>query len=163
MDDLNVTMTGEWDEAVRIASRYPLYVTTLRRKVLHGVSETYYRMLVNHFQRQDLNLKPLNEWYSEWKSKRGLDSRILIATGEMLSHVKQYQEDDGAFIGIRGGRTHRGSGLDVALLALIHEYGSTKRGIPARPVYRTTLRELKDKLKAIMDAAAVEAWTEVMA
>jgi hypothetical protein len=66
----------------------------------------------------------------------------------MLDTIKQFPVVDGkTFVGIKQGTMHRDSDLDVALIALAHEYGDPLQNLPARPVYRLTAEELKDKLQ----------------
>ena len=164
MADFEVALTGDWEIAEKIVNRYSHFVKVLNQRILETVAETYYRRLITHFEKQDLSLAPLASWYAEWKAMHGLDSRILIASGEMLSAIKKGNAKNGeVFVGIKGGRKHKGSGLDVALLALIHEYGSANRGIPARPVFRTTLSELEQILGTLVGEIATEVWNEVMA
>ena len=163
MADLSITLDGDWKRAETIVNNYPLFVRKLKVRLIEGVADLYYRMLVAHFERQDLPLAPLSRWYAQWKAKRGLDSRVLIATGEMLGEIKKHKTATGYFVGVKAGKRHRMGGIDIALLALIHEYGSTKRDIQARPVYRTTLSELRGILNSAVEVMVHEVWTEVMA
>jgi hypothetical protein len=151
MSSFEVKLVGDWREVKHIFSRLSLFATKLRDNVAAGIAEEYYNALKGHFENQDLPLQPLSSWYREWKAKKGLDTRILVATGQMLSEMKIHELGIGQmFVGIRGGKKHQRSGLDVALLALIHEYGALSRGLPARPVYRLTVQELRGKLNKVV-------------
>ncbi len=147
----SATLEGDWSKAKEVMRQLPTFVTVLQATLVDGVSQEYYNRLKDHFESQDLNLEPLSQWYSQWKAKRGLDSRILIATGQMLREIGIHDDGSGKFVGIKGGKRHR-SGIDIALLALLHEYGSTARGVPARPVYRVTVQELKRELRAVVQS-----------
>lgn len=58
--------------------------------------------------------------------------------------------------GYYGDKTHKASGLPMGSLALIQEYGSTKRNIPARPFVFYSAYVLNDKDIAIMRKAAID-------
>ena len=145
----DVTLDGDWAKTKKMLTQMPHFIETLKRRLVSEVSHRYYDSLRYHFQQQDLNLEPLSEWYSQWKSKRGLDSRILIATSQMLDAIQIHDDGHDKFVGIKSGKRHR-SGIDIALLALVHEYGSAARGIPTRSVYRITLQELRAELDGVV-------------
>jgi len=161
MDSFEVTLTGDWAKTQRIMSSMPKFISVLRKRIVQVLASRYYDALKHHLESQDLPLAPLNDWYRQWKEKHGLDSRILIATGELMDNIKIYDIAIGkAFIGIKGGKQHKG-GIDMALLALIHEYGSVERGMPARPLYRLTFEELKSQLNTVLQAVVIEVKQEV--
>lgn len=151
MSSIEVELTGSWAETMRALMLLPNFIKTLQETVAKGIADEYYEALRGHFQSQDLPLAPLSAWYAEWKAQRGLDTRILIATGQMLDTIKEYPVIGGkTFVGIKEGTAHRDSGIDVALIALVHEYGDPEHNLPARPVYRLTVEELKDKLHEVL-------------
>jgi hypothetical protein len=161
MPSYEVTMDGNWTQVRQMMVSLPRFVQVLREKLASQIAQKYYDALTNHIRSQDLPLTPLNEWYKEWKAKKGLDTRILIATGELLDSIKIYDLGAGEkFVGVKGGKQHRG-GIDMALLALVHEYGSVTRGVPARPAYRLTLVELKSELQTVINEIIKEARIEV--
>jgi len=151
LPSIEVELTGSWAETKRALMLLPRFITALQEAVAKGIADEYYEALRSHFTSQDLPLAPLSAWYREWKAQRGLDARILIATGQMLDTIKEYPVVGGkTFVGIKGGTPHKESGLDVALIALAHEYGDPEHNLPARPVYRLTVEELKDKLHEVL-------------
>lgn len=161
MDSFDVTMTGDWAKTKRVMSSMPKFVKTLQQRVVTGIATRYHEALLQHLESQDLPLAPLNEWYRQWKESHGLDTRILIATGELMENIKIYDIAVGkAFVGVKSGKQHKG-GIDMALLALIHEYGSVETGMPARPLYRLTLQELKSKLSSVLQSIVTEVKEEV--
>lgn len=154
------TLTGDWKKAKRTIQLLPTFTKVLNERLLTAVSERFYQALIAHLREQDLALEPLSKWYSLWKTKRGLDGRILIATGQMVGEIRIHENGNEKFVGIKGGKRHQ-SGIDIALLALVHEYGSVARGIPARPVYRLTVAELRRELETIVQAVIDETAVEV--
>lgn len=162
MPSFDVELIGSWEETRKALLKLPLFVKTLQANVAHGIAEEYYEALRKHFREQDLPLKPLSAWYVEWKAQHGLDTRILIATGQMYDEIKEWPVGLGkTFVGIRQGTQHRESGLDVALMALAHEYGDPESNLPARPVYRLTVEELKDKLQEVLQGIVKKTRIEV--
>src|SRR4030042_5229310 len=144
---------GDWAKVKAIIDKLPDFFHRLTDDLAQEISEEYYKRLKDHFLKQDLPLKPLSEWYKKWKERMGLDTRILLATHEMFNSAKVYHEGFGKrFIGIKGGKIHKMAKIVVALLVLVHEYGRLDRSIPARPVFRPTVDELKRELDSIIRA-----------
>jgi len=154
---------GDWSKAKKIIENLPEFFRRLTDELAQEIAEEYYERLKNHFMLQDLPLKPLSDWYKRWKQRMGLDTRILLATHEMFESVRVYNEGFGKrFTGIKGGKIHKMAKIDVALLALVHEYGRLDRSIPARPVFRPTADELKKELDSIIRTKLKKLWQEVM-
>jgi hypothetical protein len=162
MSTIEVKLLGEWKDVKRTFTLLPTFAKKLRENVADAIANRYYEELVGHFKNQDLPLRPLNEWYRQWKEKKGLDTRILIASGEMMGAIQLYNRGPGErFVGIKGGKKHRRSGLDVAFLALIHEYGTGRGSMQARPVYRLTLEGLRQHLGGVLQKVSDETRIEV--
>lgn len=82
---------------------------------------------------------PLTKPYLQYKKRVGLDSRILIATGDYVnSIVARRRLINGELCWTVGvpDTIHQGSGLTYTQLARIHEFGSARAHIPARPHWR---------------------------
>ncbi len=90
-------------------------------------------------RKQKYKWEPLSEDYLEHKERVGLDTRIYMATKEYVNKGIGYWEVGRfIFVGPKPG-IHEPSGLKYEWLARIHEYGSFKVGIPARPLWRPLL------------------------
>jgi hypothetical protein len=89
--------------------------------------------------RQKYNWKPLSQEYKNRKRSKGLDTRILLATKEYRNAIFYNKKDDGIVVVGVPQRLHKDSGLQFNVLARIHEFGSNKVGIPARPLWRPAL------------------------
>lgn len=86
---------------------------------------------------QRYDWKPLNPNYKNWKSGRGLDTRILISTGFYQDHIGWGYNDNGTiWVGVED-IIHKPSGLPLRTLARIHEFGTSV--INARPLWRPLL------------------------
>lgn len=106
-------------------------------------------------QRQDLPFAarrpykhtPLAQSTVESKAREGNDGRPLIETGALTEAIEVFEgEQSGVkyyLVRVRPGQ-HRGSvTVDYNKLMRIHEFGSRAAGVPARPVWRPALAEIK--------------------
>lgn len=88
----------------------------------------------------------LSESYKSRKQREGKSTKALIRTSSMLQSIKGYTQQRAALIGIKRNATNE-DGEVLANIALIHEYGSEARNIPARPfmdpTYRHLIREIQ--------------------
>ena len=100
------------------------------------------RELKEVIRKQKYDWEPLTEGYAKYKERKGLDKRILIATGDYVKRGIVMRVSSGfVFVGPKEG-THEPSGLPYEVLAKIHEYGTKDGRIPARPLYRPVLSVL---------------------
>lgn len=113
------------------------------------------RITVQHISKQDLGWEPLNKRYQDWKIKRGFSENILVSSSTYFQSITSYVKDGTGYIGVKRGVPYSGdssggkSGAksEVADIAFIMEYGSEKRGIPERPLWRPSIKELQDWVK----------------
>jgi len=75
--------------------------------------------------------------------KRKHHGQILYETGDYLEHIESWTDEDGlkGYAGVRAGIMHRRGRIEIAKLALIHEFGAPERNIPARPNFRIVERD----------------------
>ena len=87
-------------------------------------------------QRWSSKWQPLSPEYLEWKKKKGLDTRILIATGQYLDSFKVYRSGNSWVAGVDKERLHYFEGKTVRMgdLAKWLEFGTRK--MPPRPHWR---------------------------
>jgi hypothetical protein len=88
-------------------------------------------------ERQRYHWKPLSEMYRDMKIAKGLDERILIATGLYKRSIKWWKTTGGEVrFGVpRGIRTQEG--VPLWLISKWLEFGTRK--MPARPLWRPVL------------------------
>jgi hypothetical protein len=106
------------------------------------------RLAKEHLQNQDLNWTPLNVHYlkrkqNTGKGKRRLSEKTLIATGSYFHSITSYTTARTVAIGVLRG-VRNADGVEIANIARIHEYGSKKRNIPARPLWSVVRNELSN-------------------
>lgn len=100
---------------------------------------------VLHLRNQDLNWQRLSDVYLRRKNnKKGkrLSEKTLIATGSYLQSITSWATKDAVFVGVKR-NVKNNEGEDIANIAMIHEYGSTARNIPARPLWGPVMNEMQ--------------------
>lgn len=132
---------------------------------LEEEAEKYAQMVRDAIYHQQYRWVPLTERYLSWKKRVSRDTRIYLATHEFVQSIQVIPTEDGEEIGFIVGlpdKIHVDSGLPLRKLAAIHEFGSPKQNIPARPLWRPTWerfrREAEVRLaKRLKDFANEEA------
>lgn len=100
-----------------------------------------------HLQKQDLDWAPLQDATLKRKTspaqgKQRLSEKKLIATTTYFRNITSWASGSRVFIGVKRG-VRNASGASVGMIARVHEFGSKKRNIPARPLWQPTLEELR--------------------
>ena len=135
------------------------FFTLFKRDVLLLANEhnrefakTAQKELKEVIRRQKYKWEPLTDKYLEAKKKKGLDTRILMATKDYVNKGIVVEEREGfIFVGPKIG-VHKPSGLTYERLAKIHEYGTKDGRIPARPLWRPVLSVLLRRRKSYRKA-----------
>lgn len=97
--------------------------------------------------------QPLSPRYAAWKKKKGLDERVMIATGWYIENIKVWKRKESGtrrtafFVGFHKrvqARDHKGRIVPVLLstVARVHEHGSVKMNVPARPHWGPQYKEM---------------------
>lgn len=152
-DDLKmeVKLFGDWAKAIRTFQGLSRKIKIASLEAQTKVCEAVVKKVKAHLRNQDLGWAPLNPKYLERKSERGLDSRALIAYGNYYHAIGVWKKGNQhlVFAGVKRGiytrsLTGKRSKLDIATIAVIHEFSSGKK-IPKRPLWNPTLREFGKK------------------
>lgn len=119
-------------------------------QIVDSNAEIFYNALMETIQSQDF--PPLSPEYKKRKGLLGLDTRILIATGEYLSNIQirrvnGYNGKTARHVGVDSNTIHSQSGLPMSDLALIMEYGTSDGRIPPRPHYGKTWEQILPKVR----------------
>lgn len=119
-------------------------------EIVDSNAELFYNALMDTINEQDF--PPLSQSYLERKGLLGLDTRILIATGEYLSNI-QIRRVNGLngktarHVGVDSRTKHSGTDLTMSDLALIMEYGTSDGRIPPRPHYGKTWERILPQVR----------------
>jgi len=117
----------------------------LANKTSHDFADDIVKEAKEIIKKQKYKWAPLNEKYLEHKKKKGLDERILMATGDYVDKgIGKWEKDGRLFVGPVPG-IHKPSGLPYQLIARYFEYGTWK--MPARPLWRPLISSLLRKQK----------------
>lgn len=135
-----VKMTGDWGKALAVTKALKKVADESVKEALTKVALYAEKQAKKHISKQDLNWKPLESKYRKWKARKGFSTNILVKTGAYFQAITSSVDGTEAFVGVN--RTEKDSeGNIIADIALIHEFGSTKAGIPARPLWQPVLQE----------------------
>lgn len=153
--------TGDWETVGKTLKMLQKTFDKVGDEPLKKCGELYLNLLKSKIEGQSLPWTPLSQYYLEYKIKKGLDTRVLIATGDYLSQLK-VQEVKGSskgkqlFVGASPNDIHKPSGLSMEKIAQILEYGRADGKMPARPHFRPSWEEARPKCKAIWLSIARE-------
>lgn len=140
-----VRKTGDWTKAKRIARKLQKRMDNAASKTVARMALEAERMAVKLLADQPSDWDPLSEKYKKQKEKRGQSEKILIATSTYFQSITSFNVSSFiAFAGVK--RSAKGEdGQIVADIAAIHEYGSKKRNIPARPLWTKVYKEMEGR------------------
>ena len=111
-------------------------------RVTEAIAREYKKQLLRHIENQDLKWKELSPKYKAWKTKNGFSEKVWKATGTLKDNIVIFKTESGSwYVGIDNGAQYE-DGTSVALVAVVHEYGSPSRNIPARPLFRPTRQKM---------------------
>lgn len=139
------------DRVGRILKQVRDNYSKIGNEIVDTNAKIYYDRLIQNIQSQSLSLTPLNAQYQARKGLLGLDTRVLIATGEYLDSIQIRSVYKGKetrrHVGVDSRSTHSG-GLKMSSLAIILEYGTSDGRIPPRAHYSTTWQQVLPEIKS---------------
>ena len=126
-------MTGNWSvaqsELKNLAPRVRSAGAGAQRKIAQKIA----RLAKEHIMAQDLNWAP--------KSRESSNSRVLYDSGAYYHSIRSWKQGNTYYSGVPLGAVNH-KGTPIILYALTHEFGSSARGIPARPLWRPVYKEV---------------------
>ena len=144
---MTTKLTGDWIGAIkRMGDLGENIIKNLKIATLQSAIETK-DALRKHIEDQDLPWPAHTKRYAAWKARKKKSRLKWVLTGYSLDSINHKLIKDGleAFVGmLRTGK--RKDGKPAAMIAAVMEYGSTKRNIKARPLFRPTFKEMKPKI-----------------
>jgi hypothetical protein len=115
-------------------------MTTAERAILKEVSLKAEQLAVDRIKSQPSEWKALSPSYYKWKVDKGFSEKTLIKTSSMIQSITSGVDGLVGYAGVT--KTARNKdGESVANIAAVHEYGSVKMNIPARPVWQVVHRQ----------------------
>lgn len=131
---------GNWRGVSRLMGTLPQTLAESRQLSLRRWSLKAEGFAKGHMHYQDLGWTPLKAKTLAAKLKEGKSELILIATSSYFQSITAWVNQDTALVGVKKGvKGKEGQVLDE--VARVHEYGSSAKNIPARPLWQPVLEE----------------------
>lgn len=143
--------TGDIGRVGRILTQSVEHIDKIGEELAQSNADIYYKALLDNISGQKLSFRPLTPSYLAGKGILGLDTRVLIATGEYLNSidvrkVKQGGDKIRYHVGVDEDATHSGE-INMGVLALVLEYGTADGKIPARSHYGVTWNQVRKQVR----------------
>lgn len=144
-------VTGDIKKVCKVLKQSVDNVDKVGSSIVESNSKIYYEALMDNILGQKLSWKSLTPGYAGQKGVLGLDTRVLIATGEYVENIgiHELKERGGKLryhVGVDPDATHS-SGLNMGVLSLILEYGTADGRIPARSHFGETWSQVRKKIR----------------
>ena len=144
---MSIKKTGDWAKAEAFFKDLENNGKVAASKLLKQIGLKGEQIAVEHLQKQDLGWKELSARYKMQKMKAtaNYSEKILIRTSTLFQSITTFTANKKAYVGVKKGVKYQNSKgeVEVANIMAIHEFGSDKKGIPARPLFKPTREELK--------------------
>lgn len=127
--------------SIRFIRQLPRRMHEMHYKFTEDEAHRLLEKIKGHIEEQDLPWVELSSGYARFKSSRGLEPGIWIATKELYNSLQVVENEEGFYIGAPIGTIHQGSGLEINDLITILEYGTIH--IPERPLFTVSKREMR--------------------
>lgn len=140
-----IKRVGDWDKVARVISNLSSEMQKAQIQSLQQWGLKAEALAVGHMSTQDLGWEELKASTIASKVRKGQSENILIATSSYFGSITSWVDKGTStvYAGVR--RTERDKdGNIIADIAKLHEYGSSARGVPARPLWQPTLDELSE-------------------
>jgi len=172
---IDLKKTGDWNIVHRLVNSFPEDISVGARRALIKTAAEAEARAVRHLRDQDLGWKPLSEEYLKSKIASGLSEKTLISSSQMMQAITSDIDTGGkkSYAGVFRKSFYKNSGvmktpkskngrrknpkrnrpsessskkLAISDIAKTMEYGSVKKGIPARPLWRPVYKEVREWL-----------------
>ncbi len=129
------SLLGDVDDIIRVGSK--------RGKL--AAAKKLQKIVKKHIRTSggSLGWAPLSTKTIERKDSMGYDGgRILYSSGSYYRSIKVWSKGSKVYVGVRANSRNPYSKRTIGQIARILEYGSMARGIPARPLWLPSFKEL---------------------
>lgn len=140
MADTNIKRIGDWRNALALVANLNNDMERARKITLKRVGLYAEGKAKKHMSKQDLKWLPLKPRTITAKVRRGESEKTLIATSSYFQSITSWVKKDKVLIGVKRNVVNR-KGQVIANIARVHEFGSSTRNIPARPLWKPVLKE----------------------
>jgi len=126
---------GDWDKVRQLVSQFPAEADRINKQSLMQFGLKAEGMAVKMMQSQPSDWPALKEKTLKRKLKKGQSEKTLIATSTYFQAITSRVEGHRAMAGVFRDTKYK-NGKEVWSIAAIHEFGSKKMNIPARPLWK---------------------------
>lgn len=137
---------GDWNKAINLTSNMNTVIDRSIRTTLMQISARAEAMAVKFMSDQSLKWEPLSRKYLTQKQRKGLSTKILIATSTYFQSITSQTNGYTGFAGVLK-QIRNKDGEEIADIAQVHEYGSIGRGIPPRRLWHVVYVEMRKFIK----------------
>lgn len=137
-----INQIGDINKFLRDLQNLPKNIDAGIEQALQKTAAKGEQIAVKHIKNQDLGWIALKKATIKRKQKLGHSNKTLIATSTYIQSITSVTIGNYCFVGIRREAKSK-DGESLANIAMVHEYGSEKRGIKARKLWKPTSLELK--------------------
>jgi phage gpG-like protein len=127
--------------------RYEQWAREFKKQLAHEVEKELTAEvddnIRNGFKKKELKWQPLNKDYRHYKEKEGRNTKGLIYHGALLKATDSRVKVDSKKIQVKV--------FNNMKYAAVHEFGSKKKNIPARPFIKPALEKTQKNLPKIME------------
>jgi HK97 gp10 family phage protein len=139
-------LSGDWNRAGIKISLLCNFSGKAKEQLEKDANETL-KALQNHIDQQDLNWTPLNPLTI---SKKGGNDKVYVETSYLRDNISVRRlnnkpKGSTLYVGASPWKVHKPSGQKLSDIMTWLEYGTPS--IPARPLIRPTLEEMKKKVR----------------
>ena len=140
---MSFTRIGDWTRAGKIVNALRNEAIKSREIALKRMGLSAEKIAKGHISAQDLKWTALTPKYKAQKVRKGMSENILVATSSYFQQITSWTSDGTVYVGVKKVARNR-AGQELANIAAVHEYGSVTANIPARPLWKPTLSEIKE-------------------
>lgn len=131
---ISVTAKGDFDPP----KLFDAFKKGVRKRLPKMMASDFHQSLVTAIESNKYGFILSEAWLGE-KRRKGYDSRPFIATGDYLDSLSIVYTEGHMSVGFKSGT--RKKNQELGNIAVILEYGNSLTNLPARPLWRFTIRD----------------------
>jgi len=131
---------GAWEQVEGLIGKLSKTFKDAQQETLKKVGLFAEGKAKKHMSAQDLGWIPLKPETLKNKQRNNHSTNTLVMTSAYFQSITSWVQGDRAYAGVKK-VVRNDQGEEIANIAKIHEFGSRKAGIPARPLWQPVFKE----------------------
>lgn len=151
--NIEVILDGDWNKLKLTLDQLRAQILQASLEGQNSAAEKFRTLLRRNMRSaQTMGFAPLSPKTIDLKSKRGHDLSMFMASHTYYNSIEVIRRGNTIRVGIKPWTRNPYSKMTVAQIAVVLEYGSQARGIPARPLWRQTWKQFggPSRVRSIM-------------